>query len=57
MIGKIYGKEYINDILRYELEYLYYKKWNGKGYDGAGNIIYEIKNGNGNIKLFDEKIN
>ena len=26
------------------------EKWNGKGYDEDGNIIYELINGNGKIK-------
>ena len=26
------------------------KKWNGKGYDENGNIIYELNNRNGKIK-------
>ena len=46
------GKEYINGILEYEGEYLYNKKWNGKGYDMNGNVIYELKNGNGNVKEY-----
>ena len=27
-------------------------KYNGKGYDGNGNIIYELKNGNGKVKEY-----
>ena len=46
------GKEYDgSSYLIYEGEYLNGKKWNGKGYDTEGNIIYEIKNGNGEIKV------
>jgi len=46
------GKEYDeSDYLLYEGEYLNGKKWNGKGYDREGNILYEIKNGNGEIKI------
>ena len=46
------GKEYDeSNYLLYEGEYLNGKKWNGKGYDREGNIIYEIKNGNGEIKI------
>jgi len=48
------GKLYINEKLEYDGEFLYDKKWNGKGYDGKGNIIYEIKNGNGKIIEYDE---
>ena len=63
------GKEYYNNgILEYEGEYIYNKKWNGKGYDensnitelidGKGyyksNIVYELMNGKGSIKEYDE---
>ena len=44
---KLYGKEYINRRLLYEGEYLYNKKWNGKGYNESGEISYEFKNGTG----------
>ena len=54
---KFKGKEYIKGILEYEGEYLYDKKWNGKGYDKDGNIIYELINGNGQVKEYDEKGN
>ena len=49
------GKEYVNEILRYEGEYYKDRKWSGKGYDEKGNIIYELINGNGKIKEFNEK--
>ena len=39
------GKNNRNGILEYEGEYLFNKKWNGKGYDENLNIIYEIING------------
>ena len=39
--------------MEYEGEYLYNKKWNGKGYDENGNIIYELINGNGKGKEYD----
>ena len=42
-----------NRILEYEGEYLYEKKWNGKGFDKKGNIIYEIINGNGKVCEYD----
>ena len=48
--------EYITRI-KWEGEYLGGKKWNGKGYDRDGNIIYELKNGNGPIKEYDFKAN
>ena len=41
------GKEYYNNgLLRFEGEYLKGKKWNGKGYNLFGSIIFQIKNGN-----------
>ena len=30
------------------------RKWNGKGYDKNGNAIYELINGNGNVKEYNE---
>ena len=45
--------------MEYDGEYLFYKKWNGKGYDKNGNVVYELINGNGKIKeyhLFSEKL-
>ena len=51
---KLKGKEYINKKLAYEGEYLYNRKWNGKGYDKDGNIIYELKNGCGRVKEYDD---
>ena len=48
------GKQYYdNGNLRFEGEYLNGKKWNGKGYDGLNNIVYELKNGNGYYKEYD----
>ena len=48
------GKEYdIYGKLEYEGEYLYERKWKGKGYDENNNIIYELKNGNGKVKEYD----
>ena len=47
------GKEFVHERLEFEGEYLFNKKWNGKGYDGAGNIIYELKNGNGKVKEYN----
>ena len=49
---KIKGKYYYKNRLEYEGEYLYNKKWNGKGYDENGNIIYELINGNGKVKEY-----
>ena len=42
------GKEYFYyGGLKYEGEYLNGKKWNGKGYDESGNLIYKLNNGKG----------
>ena len=46
------GKEYVNGILEYEGEYLYGKKWEGKGYDKNRKVIYELINGNGQIREY-----
>ena len=43
----------MNNKLKYEGEYLYDKKWSGKGYDDNGNIIYELNNGNGTIEEYE----
>ena len=49
----IKGKEfYKNRKLEYEGEYLYDRKWNGKGYDENGNVVCELINGKGNVKEF-----
>ncbi len=39
--------------MEYEGEYLFGRKWNGKGYDENNNIIYELKNGNGIVKEYE----
>ena len=39
--------------MEYEGEFLYNKKWNGKGYDENNNIIYELINGNGRVKEYN----
>ena len=51
---KIKGKLFINEKLEFEGEFLYNKKWNGKGYDKYGNIIYELNNGNGRVKEYND---
>ena len=38
--------------MEYEGEFLYNNKFNGKGYDEKGNIIYELINGNGKVKEY-----
>ena len=48
------GKEYYyNGKLKYDGDYLNGKRWNGNGYDGNNNKIYEIKNGKGYIKEYN----
>ena len=39
--------------MEYEGDYVI-KKYNGKGYDENGNIIYELKNGTGKVKEYDD---
>ena len=39
--------------MEYEGEFRYNRKWNGKGYDTSGNIIYELINGNYKVKEYD----
>ena len=39
--------------IKFEGEYLNYKKWNGKGYDYNGKCVYEIKDGKGYVKEYD----
>ena len=47
------GKEYyFNGKLMFEGEYSFDNKYNGKGYDVNGNIIYELKNGSGKVKEY-----
>ena len=47
------GKFYIDKKLEYEGEFLYNRKYNGKGYDKNGNIVYELINGNGKVKEYN----
>ena len=47
------GKEYLIGELLFEGEYLNGIKWNGKGYDEFNNTIYELKNGEGYIKEYN----
>ena len=46
------GKAYIKGRLEFEGEYFFEKKWNGKGFDESGNIIYELINGTGKVKEY-----
>ena len=49
------GKDYVNWRIEFEGEYLFNKKWTGKGYDENGNVDYELIDGNGTIKEYDDK--
>ena len=51
------GKEYFeeNNKILFEGEYKEGKKWKGKGYDNQGNIIYELNNGQGYVKLYNDE--
>ena len=56
--GKISKKDkiyFIDGKIKYECEYLLDKKWNVKEFDINGNILYELKNGCGMIKEYDNK--
>ena len=48
--GKLY---FDTEELAFKSEYLNGKKWNGKGYDRNGYMVYELKNGNGFVKEYD----
>ena len=53
--GKLlFDGDYINNRLEYDGEYFNGRKWNGKGYDENGNIIYELINGTGKGKEYNE---
>ena len=48
------GKEYYyNGKIHIEGEYLYGRIWNVKEYDMNNNVIYELKNGKGLVKQFN----
>ena len=49
----IKGKEYIKGNLEYEGKYLYNRKFHGKGYDKNGDIIFDLKDGNGKVKEYN----
>ena len=51
---KIKGKYYINEKLEFEGDFRYDKKWNGKGYDDNGQVNYELINGKGRAKEYNE---
>ena len=41
-----------NGNITFEGEYLKGKRWNGKGYNKTRNIEFELKNGNGEVKVY-----
>ena len=43
--------EYVNNIL-FKGEYLNGYMYNGQGYDGNNNLVYELKDGCGYVKLY-----
>ena len=47
------GNEYYKNTILFSGEYLKGRKWNGKGYSKNGNIIYELKNGNGFVEEYN----
>ena len=60
------GEEYINENLEYEEDLSPVRecrdivneiKFNGKGYDKKGNVIYELINGNGKVKEYNNSGN
>jgi len=44
---------YYNGNIEFDGEYVDGYRYNGKGYDLKNNIVYELKNGNGYIKIFN----
>ena len=51
------GKEYSHDghKIKFEGEYKNGLRWNGKGYDNNNKVVYELKNGNGYVKEYNDK--
>ena len=47
------GKTYLNNKLEFKGEFLFGKKWDGKGFDDTGKIIYELNNGKGTVKEYN----
>ncbi len=49
------GKEYyFNGNIRFEGNYFSNKKWDGKGYNDKGKIIYKLENGKGKVKEYNK---
>ena len=44
---------YYDGNLKFEGEYLNFKKWNGIAYNQSGEVVLEIKEGNGKGKFYD----
>ena len=40
--------------MKFEGEFSLNKKWNGKAYDKDGNTIYELNNGSGYVKEYND---
>ena len=55
--GKVKEYNYDNGQLEFEGKYLNGKRWNGIGYKKNGNVVFEIKDGKGNIKEYDLMVN
>ena len=51
------GKYFVNGKIEFIGEFLNGKKWNGKGYDENGSILYEIENGSGFVREYDNEGN
>ena len=49
--GKIYEYDNLNNLI-FEGDYSNRKIWNGKNYDKSGNLLSEIKDGNGIVREF-----
>ena len=47
-------KKNINSKLKFEGEFLYDNKWNGKGYDEKANIIYILIKDKGKVKEYND---
>ena len=57
--GKRNGKgkeyDYVSQKITFEGEYKNDLRWNGKGYDNNNNVVYELKNGNGHVKEYNDE--
>ena len=50
---RLSGCEYVKGIKEYEGNYLYNKKWRGKGFDENGNVLYELINGTRKVREYE----